>query len=101
MITNVIVLLCHVSILMERVQAVGAQRDGEDTAAVRGVSCSEIVLCHFVSTSPSADFSTNNGGCEQNCIETKKDECCSCQDGFHVSNLDWRQCDGRPMGYSF
>ncbi|ELU16588.1 hypothetical protein CAPTEDRAFT_110143, partial [Capitella teleta] len=38
------------------------------------------------------DCGVENGGCQHQCTEDKRDEWCSCDEGFGISPNDWRKC---------
>ncbi|ELU05433.1 hypothetical protein CAPTEDRAFT_191203, partial [Capitella teleta] len=48
----------------------------------RGITCNE------------RDCGVENGGCQYRCTEDKKDEWCSCDEGFEISPNDSRECIG-------
>ncbi|ELT94460.1 hypothetical protein CAPTEDRAFT_213477 [Capitella teleta] len=46
----------------------------------RGITCNE------------RDCGGENGGCQYQCTDDKRDEWCSCDEGFDISSNDWREC---------
>lgn len=49
--------------------------------------------CHIISTDID-ECHSNNGGCQQNCINTAGSYKCSCHDGF-VRNQDLKTCSSK------
>ncbi|ELU18569.1 hypothetical protein CAPTEDRAFT_140350, partial [Capitella teleta] len=43
------------------------------------------------------DCGVENGGCQHRCTEDKKDEWCSCDEGFEISPNDSRECIGEAF----
>ncbi|ELT88224.1 hypothetical protein CAPTEDRAFT_196125, partial [Capitella teleta] len=57
----------------------GTCKDGCATGW-RGITCNE------------RDCGVEKGGCQYQCTEDKRDEWCSCDEGFDISPNDWRKC---------
>ncbi|ELU16656.1 hypothetical protein CAPTEDRAFT_216275, partial [Capitella teleta] len=55
--------------------------------------CEDELPCFFTNgTCKDGYCGVEKGGCQYRCTEDKRDEWCSCDEGFDISPNDWRKC---------